>query len=139
MAYRLHGLELSAGDQRKPEFLKINPNGKIPVVIDEAGGVTIAESGVILVYLAETSGMLLPQAGTARFEVLQWFFFQVGGVGPNSGQFHHFRRHEPRDDDAPARFGDEILRFLRVMDAALSTARSSPGSVRPIASIALVP
>lgn len=136
--YRLHKLELSAGDQRRPEFLKINPNGKIPVIVDHDEKVTNAESGAILIYLAEQAGMLLPEEGSARFEVLQWLFFQVGSVGPMSGQFNHFRRREPRDEYAFTRYRDEVMRLLGVMEVVL-TERPFIAGDYSIADIALVP
>lgn len=136
--YRLHKLELSAGDQHRPEFRRINPNGKIPVFIDADAGLSIAESGAILIYLAEKAGRLLPQETIARFEVLQWLFFQVGSVGPMTGQYDHFRRHQPRQDYAFARYRDEVLRLLEVMNGALDGRGYIAGDYS-IADIALIP
>lgn len=138
LAYRLHRLELAAGDQRRPAFLSLNPNGKIPVIVDPDQDMTITESGAVLVYLAEKAGILLPAAGGPRYEVLQWLFFQVGGVGPMAGQFNHFRGHEPHDEYAFARFRDEVHRLLGVMDGRLSGCAFIAGDYS-IADIALVP
>lgn len=138
LSYRLHLLDLSKGDQHRSAFLRINPNGKIPVIIDSDTTLTIAESGAILVYLAEKSGALLPVERGQRFEVLQWLFFQVGSVGPMSGQYNHFRRHQPRQEYAFARYRDEVLRLLEVMNGALSARGFIAGSYS-IADIALLP
>lgn len=138
LPYRLHRLELSAGDQHQPWFRKLNPNGKIPVLVDTNNDLTIAESGVILIYLAEKSGTLLPADPARRIETLQWLLFQGGSVGPSAGQYNHFRRHRPRDDYAFGRYRDEVLRLLGVMDEALLGREFITGAYS-IADIALLP
>lgn len=138
LPYRLHALDLSAGEQHAPAFRKLNPNGKIPVIVDTATGQTVTESGAVLIYLAEQAGALLPADPAARMAVLQWLFFQVGSVGPMAGQYNHFRRHEPRDDYAFNRYRDEVRRLLGVMDEALKD-RSFTAGEYSIADIALVP
>ncbi len=95
LEYRLNKLELAAGDQHRPEFRRINPSGKIPVILDTDNGLTITESGTILIYLAEKAGALLPGKTEPRMKVLEWLFFQVGNFGPMAGQYEHFRNHEP--------------------------------------------
>lgn len=136
--YLLRRLELSAGDQHRPDFLRINPNGKIPVLVDSDSDLTIAESGAILIYLAERSGTLLPVKNKERCEVLQWLFFQVGSVGPMSGQYNHFRLHQPRQEYAFTRYRDEVLRLLEVMNNALAGREFIAGAYS-ISDIALLP
>ena len=117
--YRLHMVDLSTGEQKTPDFLAINPNGKIPAIVDDEGGESHAvfESGAILVYLAEKTGQFLPAAGPARYETLQWTFFQVGGTGPMLGQWHHFNAAAPETIPyAVERYRNESLRLLAVLD-----------------------
>jgi GST-like protein len=94
--YRVHPINIGKGDQFQPEYVKINPNAKIPSIVDPEGPdgkpIAMMESGAILVYLARKTGKLFPQAERANYEVLQWLMFQMGGVGPFFGQAHHFLR-----------------------------------------------
>jgi GST-like protein len=96
LPYRVHPVNIGKGEQFAPEYLKINPNGKIPSLVDPQGPdgkpIAMMESGAILIYLARKSGKLFPQAERAQYEVLQWLMFQMGGVGPMFGQTHHFLR-----------------------------------------------
>ena len=96
LPYRVHTVNIGQGDQFKPEYLKINPNSKIPSIIDPEGPggepITMMESGAILIYLAGKTGKLLPAAVRGRYVALQWLMFQMGGVGPIFGQVHHFLR-----------------------------------------------
>jgi len=96
LPYRVHPINIGQGDQFKPEYVKINPNGKIPSIVDPEGPdgkpITMMESGAILIYLARKTGKLFPQPGRGMYEVLQWLMFQMGGVGPMFGQTHHFLR-----------------------------------------------
>ena len=96
LAYRVHVVDITKGEQFKPEFLAINPNSKIPAMVDPDGpggqSITIFESAAILIYLAEKTGRLLPASGPERYDVLQWAMFQMGGVGPMFGQYNHFAR-----------------------------------------------
>ena len=119
--YRLHLVDLGKGEQKKPEYLAINPNGKIPALVDDDGGrkVTIFESGAILQYLAEKTGRFLPTEPAARAEVLSWVYWQVGGVGPMFGQVGQFGRQEPRNEAAFAKFRDEAKRLTGVLDGHL--------------------
>ena len=93
LAYRLHPVNIGKNEQFAPDFLKISPNNKIPALVDSEGpgGQPLFESGAILIYLADKTGHLLPAAGAARYTVLQWLMFQMGGVGPMLGQAGHFR------------------------------------------------
>ncbi|MGZ5230388.1 MAG: glutathione binding-like protein [Burkholderiales bacterium] len=94
--YNVHPIDIGKGDQFTPEFIAINPNSKIPAIVDAVGPagkpIAIMESGAILIYLAEKSGKLLPTSARARSTALQWLMFQMGGVGPMFGQVHHFLR-----------------------------------------------
>mgnify|MGYP005994312923 CR=1 FL=1 len=120
--YDLHMIDISAGEQKTPDFLAINPNGKIPAIVDTDGGErhAVFESGAILIYLAEKTGRFLPASGPARYEALQWTFFQVGGTGPMLGQWHHFRNAAPEKIPyAVDRYKNESLRLLGVLDAHL--------------------
>ncbi|OGA22251.1 MAG: glutathione S-transferase [Betaproteobacteria bacterium RIFCSPLOWO2_02_FULL_67_26] len=96
LPYRVHPVNIGQGDQFKPEYLKINPNGKIPSIVDPEGPdgkpIALMESGAILIYLAGKTGKLLPAAVRDRYVALQWLMFQMGGVGPIFGQVHHFLR-----------------------------------------------
>jgi len=96
LPYRVHPINIGQGEQYKPEYVKINPNSKIPSIVDPEGPdgrpIAMMESGAILIYLARKTGKLFPQADRAKYEVLQWLMFQMGGVGPMFGQTHHFLR-----------------------------------------------
>jgi GST-like protein len=96
LAYRTHAINIGKGDQFKPEYVRINPNSKIPSIVDPDGPegkpVAMMESGAILIYLAGKTGKLLPESVRDRYEVLEWLMFQMGGVGPIFGQVHHFLR-----------------------------------------------
>jgi len=96
LPYRVHPVDIGKGDQFKPDYVRINPNSKIPSIVDPEGPdgrpVAMMESGAILVYLAGKTGRLLPQSMRRRYEALQWLMFQMGGVGPIFGQVHHFLR-----------------------------------------------
>ena len=121
LAYNTHAINIGKDDQFTPEFIAINPNSKIPAIIDSEGPegrpLTIFESGAILIYLAEKTGWLLAKSGRARSDALQWLMFQMGGVGPIFGQVHHFLRaaKEPVPY-AIERYGKEKDRLYRVLD-----------------------
>ena len=99
LAYRVHPVDIGAGDQFAPAFLAISPNNKIPALTDSDGPdgqpISLFESGAILLYLAGKTGKLLPADVRGKYEVLQWLMFQMGGVGPMLGQAHHFRIYAP--------------------------------------------
>jgi GST-like protein len=138
LPYRVHVVDLRAGEQFAPEFLRISPNNKIPAIVD--GELPIFESGAILVHLAEKTGRLLSPSGRDRCATLQWLFFQVGGVGPMLGQAHHFRNYAP--DKIPYaidRYTSEAKRLFGVVDRRLSEARYLAGDDYSIADIATVP
>ncbi|MES2665798.1 MAG: glutathione S-transferase N-terminal domain-containing protein [Pseudomonadota bacterium] len=125
LAYDAHLVDFATNDQMSPAFLSLNPNNKIPAIIDPVGPggapVALFESGAILIYLAEKTGKLLPAA--QRYEVLQWLMFQMGGLGPMFGQlgyFHTFAGKEIEDPRPKERYRAEAARLLRVLDGALA-------------------
>ncbi|MBW4552847.1 MAG: glutathione S-transferase N-terminal domain-containing protein [Aphanocapsa sp. GSE-SYN-MK-11-07L] len=122
LPYTVHKIDISKGDQFKPEFVAINPNSKIPAIVDQESGLTVFESGAILIYLAEKTGKFLPSEPKARSEVMQWLMFQMGGVGPMFGQLNHFKRFAPEQIPyAIERYTKETLRLYGVLDQQLST------------------
>tara|TARA_R110002096_G_scaffold282029_3_gene476064 strand:+ start:3157 stop:3840 length:684 start_codon:yes stop_codon:yes gene_type:complete len=122
LPYTAHTIKLMDGEQKKPEFLKLNPNGRIPAIIDrDADDLTIFESGAIMIYLAEKTGKLLPTNTKDRMNVLQWLMFQMGGVGPMMGQANVFYRYmEEKISTAIARYQNEGRRLFEVMDGHLA-------------------
>ena len=118
--YEVHSINITQGDQNSPAFLKISPNNKIPAIIDRDNGMSLMESGAILVYLAEKYGKFLPKDRTARAEVNEWLMWQMGGFGPILGQAHHFLHFNPgKSDYAEARFRSEVARLYCVLDRRL--------------------
>jgi glutathione S-transferase len=122
LAYEVHPVDLKSGAQKRPDFLAINPNGRIPAIVDrDEGGFAVFESGAILIYLAEKSGKLLPQDKRARSVVLQWLMWQMGGLGPMHGQANVFFRYFPEKiPTVIARYQTQTMRLLRVMDTRLA-------------------
>ena len=123
LPYEVHYLRLGDGDQKKPEYLKINPNGRIPAIVDrDAGNFAVFESGAIMIYLAEKTGSaLLPTDAKKRSEVIQWLMFQMGGVGPMQGQANVFFRYFPEKIPAViARYQNETKRLYTVLDSRLA-------------------
>jgi glutathione S-transferase/GST-like protein len=121
LPYTLHALDLGASEQKQPWFLKINPNGRIPAIVDRAAGnFAVFESGAILIYLAELSGRLMPADAQGRSLVLQWLMFQMGGIGPMMGQANVFHRYFPEKIPAAIdRYQGESKRLFRVLDGRL--------------------
>jgi GSH-dependent disulfide-bond oxidoreductase len=121
LPYTLHALELSKSEQKEPWFLAINPNGRIPAIVDRAAdNFAVFESGAILIYLAEKSGQLMPSDPKGRSLVLQWLMFQMGGVGPMMGQANVFYRYFPEKIPAAIdRYQGESKRLFRVLDGHL--------------------
>lgn len=118
--YSVHGVDIMAGEQKQPDFLRINPNGRVPAIIDTEEGITVFESGAILIYLAEISGRLLPQDRAGRAAVIQWVMFQMGGIGPMMGQANIFSRYFPEKIPAAIdRFQAEVRRLFSVLDGQL--------------------
>ncbi len=124
LPYAVHAVDINAGDQFAPDFLAISPNNKIPAIVDPDGPegepMSVFESGAILVYLAAKTGKFLPRATRAKYDVLQWLMFQMGGVGPMLGQAHHFRNYAPKKIDyAIERYTNEAKRLYGVLDRRL--------------------
>ena len=124
LEYRVIPVNINKGDQLTPEYTAINPNNKMPSIVDHAaagGPLAIFESGAILQYLAEKTGRLLPADTAGRYRVLQWVYWQVGGLGPMAGQAHHFLRYSPQKIEyAMHRFRTEVARLYKVMDRQLA-------------------
>jgi glutathione S-transferase len=122
MPYEAHGVNLLTGEQKKPEYLKLNPNGRIPTIVDrDADDFAVFESGAILVYLAEKAGRLLPSDAKGRSRVMQWLMFQMGGVGPMMGQANVFFRYFPEKiQPAIDRYQNECRRLFEVLDRQLA-------------------
>lgn len=149
LPYRLHKIDLGKGEHSRPEYLAINPNGKIPAIIDGDGPdgdgqggrpITVFESGAILIYLAEKSGKFLPASPRRRYDVLQWLMFQMASVGPMYGQAWHFRSVAPeRIPYAIERYTNEVTRLLRVMEQRLKESAYLGDAEYSIADIAAWP
>ncbi len=143
-SYNVHPIDISAGDQFDPEFLKISPNNKMPAIVDPEGPdgepISLFESGAILIYLAEKTGRFLPEAPRARYETLQWLMWQMGGLGPMLGQTHHFRQYAPEQIPyAVDRYTNEARRLYNVADRRLGETRFLAGDDYTIADIASFP
>jgi GST-like protein len=127
LAYNVHRIDIGKGEQFAPEFVAINPNSKIPAIVDSDGPdgrpMKLFESGAILVYLAGKTGRFLPQSARGKYEALQWLMFQMGHVGPMFGQVHHFlRAAKEQVPYAIERYGKETRRLYGVLDSRLAEA-----------------
>lgn len=139
-----HPIDIGAGDQFKPDFLKISPNNKIPALVDPQGPdgkpISVFESGAILVYLASKTGLFMPRSDRDKFNVLQWLMFQMGGFGPMLGQTHHFRIYAPEKIQyAIDRYTNETRRLYGVIDKQLAKTAYIAGKQYTIADIAIFP
>jgi GST-like protein len=144
LPYRAHPVNIGKGDQFESAFLKISPNNKIPAITDPEGPdgkpISLFESGAILVYLAGKTGKFMPAGDRARYDVLQWLMFQMGGVGPMLGQTHHFRNYAPEKIGyAIDRYSNEAKRLYGVIDKQLSTNKFIAGKTYSIADVAIFP
>jgi GSH-dependent disulfide-bond oxidoreductase len=144
LAYRAIPVDIGAGDQFAPEFLKISPNNKIPAIVDPDGPdgqpISIFESGAILLYLAAKTGRFLPKDLRGKYETLEWLMFQMGGVGPMLGQAHHFRMYAPEKIPyAIDRYSNEAKRLYGVIDKRLGRHAFVAGAQYTIADIAIFP
>ena len=121
LPYEVHALDLAAGEQRSEAYLAINPNGRIPAIVDrEAGNLAVFESGAVMIYLAEKTGRLLPTDIAGRARVIQWLMFQMGGIGPMMGQANVFFRYFPEKiQPAIDRYQNECRRLFEVLDRRL--------------------
>ena len=121
LPYTLHPVNLQAGEQHQQSFVRMNSNGRIPVIVDREHDITVFESGAILVYLAEKTGRLMPTDLHGRFAVMQWLMFQMGGIGPMQGQAVTFERYFPEDvPAAKLRYKNETRRLYEVMNGHLA-------------------
>ena len=144
LPYNVHQININQGDQHTPEFVAINPNAKIPAIIDPDGPdgrpITMMESGAILIYLADKTGEFLPESRRARYEVLQWLMFQMGHVGPMYGQVHHFVRNAKVEVPyAIERYVKEKDRLYGVLDKRLGAVEYLAAGEYTIADIATYP
>ena len=145
LPYEAHLVSFGEDAQKTPEFLSINPNGKIPAIVDPDGPggkpIAIFESGAILLYLAEKTGQFMPTDPVERWEAIQWLMFQMGGVGPMVGQlgfFHKFAGKDYEDKRPRDRYADETKRLLKVMDARLEGRDWFVGNAYSIVDISLL-
>ena len=122
LPYTVFPVDILNREQYRPNFLHISPNGKIPAIVDREAGVSLMESGAILLYLAEKADRLLPREGPERLRVIEWLMWQMGGFGPMLGQAHHFLHFNPsKAPYAEERYGKEAERLYRVLDRQLET------------------
>jgi len=147
LAYEPHRVDFGGNEQKSPEFVSLNPNGRIPAIIDPDGPggkpIGLFESGAILVYLAEKTGKLIPADPAARYEMLCWVMFQMGGIGPMFGQFGHFHKfaaEKVANNSYPVeRYRDESKRLLSVLEERLKDRQWIMGDEYTIADIATFP
>jgi GST-like protein len=144
LEYKVVPVNIGTGEQFKPDFLALNPNHRIPAIVDTDGPggqrLTLFESGAILIYLAEKTGMFLPADAAGRYTCLQWLMFQMGGVGPMFGQYNHFANYAPEKlPYAITRYDNEVKRLHRVLDKRLSEAAYLAGDEYTIADMATFP
>jgi GST-like protein len=137
--YSVHAIDITKDEQFAPDFLRIAPNNKIPAIVDRETGTSLMESGAILVYLADTARRLLPENGEARYRVLEWLMWQIGGLGPMLGQAHHFLHfNKGKAPYAEERFRSEARRLYKVLDTRLK-GRGFVADELSIADIAIWP
>ena len=144
LPYKVQPVDVFAEEQFKPEFMRLNPNAKVPVIVDDEGPggrpYTCFESGAILIYLAEKTGRLLPKDGAARYDALQWMMVQMTGVGPMFGQFVHFWRFAPKGNDyGLSRYRTQALRVCDVLEQRLGEKPWLGGDEYTIADVATFP
>ena len=144
LPYRTVAVNIGTGDQFKRDFLAISPNNKIPAIVDPKGPdgkpISLFESGAILMYLASKTGRFMPSDLRARWELLQWLMFQMGGVGPMLGQAHHFRLYAPEKlPYAIERYSNEAKRLYGVMNTHLAKTKYFAGGEYSIADMAIFP
>jgi len=140
LPYRVHPIDISRGEQHTPEFTAISPNQKIPAIVDDESGISLMESGAILLYLAEKTGRLLPPEPKQRWATIQWLMWQKGGLGPMLGQAHHFLKFNPgKSSYAEERYHREAERLYGVLDRQLAASEFVAGNQYTIADIASFP
>jgi GST-like protein len=120
LPYKAHAIDISKDEQFAPAFLKISPNNRIPAIVDNDNGMSLFESGAILIYLADKTGKLLPKSGEDRYRVIEWLMWQMGGPGPMLGQVHHFVKYNKgKSAYAEERYSKEAQRLYGVLDRRL--------------------
>ena len=144
LPYEINPVNIGAGEQFKPEFLAFSPNNRMPAIIDHDGPdgdqVTVFESGAILLYLAQKTGLLMPSGERERIAVYEWLMWQMGGFGPMLGQAHHFNYYAPEKIDyAMNRYSSEANRLYGVLDRRLAQTEYVAGDSYSIADIAILP
>lgn len=141
LAYEIHQVNVWKGEQFTDQFVKLNPNGKVPVIVDrdpDGEPYAVFESGAILLYLAEKTGRLLPVQGRPRYDVIQWLAFQMAGLGPMSGQFNHFTMFAGDGNEySLSRYTTEVARLYRVIDRRLLETSYVGGADYSVADIAI--
>jgi GST-like protein len=139
LPYSVHAVDITKNEQFHPDFLKISPNNRIPAIMDRDNGLSLFESGAILMYLAEKTGRLWPESGPAHWRTVEWLMWQMGGVGPMFGQVHHFVKYNKgKAPYAEERFLAETKRLYGVLDRRLAEAEYVAGAYS-IADIAIWP
>ncbi len=139
LPYTVHAIDISKDEQFAPEFLKISPNNRIPAIVDRDNGMSLMESGAILIYLADKTGKLLPKSGMERYKVIEWLMWQMGGPGPMLGQVHHFVKYNPgKAPYAEERYLKEAARLYKVLNTQLGLQEYVAGEYS-IADIAIWP
>ena len=120
LPYKAHAIDISKDEQFAPDFLKISPNNRIPAIVDNDNGMSLFESGAILIYLADKTGKLMPKDGEKRYRVMEWLMWQMGGIGPMLGQVHHFVKYnQGKAPYAEERFSKEAQRLYGVLERRL--------------------
>ena len=138
--YTVHSIDITKDEQFTPEFVAINPNSKIPAIVDRDEDITVFESGAILIYLAQKTGKLLSNEPKQRFKTIEWLMFQMGSVGPMFGQYNHFYKYAP--DKIPYaidRYKKETLRLYEVLNTQLTKSEYVSGEEYTIADVAIYP
>jgi GST-like protein len=140
LEYELRAVNISTGEQFAPEFLKISPNNRIPAIVDHSNGISLFESGAILLYLADKVGRFIGRGDAARAETLQWLFWQMAGLGPMAGQNHHFVQYAPEQIPyAITRYVNETNRLYGVINQRLTDREFVIGTEYTIADMAIYP
>ena len=140
LPYQVHSIDISKDEQFAPDFLKIAPNNRIPAIVDRDNGMSLFESGAILMYLAEKTGKLCPAEGEARWRVVEWLMWQMGGAGPMLGQVHHFVKYNKgKSEYAEERYSKEGRRLYGVLDKRLGETEYMAGDDYSIADISTWP
>jgi GST-like protein len=121
LGYTVHTIDITKGEQHELDFIAISPNNRIPAIVDTEAGISLMESGAILLYLAEKAGRLMPEPGESYWHTMEWLMWQMGGLGPMLGQAHHFLKYnQGKSEYAEARYLAETRRLYGVLDRRLA-------------------